>query len=277
MLNGFTYRGRHSDEFDAFWKTESRPFLPIAKTVTENLTECDGVYDFSSANIDNRLHYENRTFGGVLTVRAENLRELHCKFTKIANWLEGDYGDLIFDDMPETVWSAKVENVEQVTYEIQRLGKIRLVFTVKPFSRFLYRSTEPIILDSNIILDTALALDGETYTFDVAGDTSVSIKNYGDWYTTPVVTVSGEFSYLEIKAFDEKKIRYYGGCTSGDIVVFDFTKNQIMKNGALDNLNSLGNYWDFAPGANQIEILTDGTANLEFFMEFYFKYGAVIT
>lgn len=275
-MNGFTFRGHHSDEFDAFWKTESRPFLPIVKTVTENLTECDGDYDFSNVNIDSRQHYENRAFSGMLTVKADNLKELHLKFSKIANWLEGGYGDLIFDDMPETVWSAKIENVEQVTYELRRLGKIRLVFTVKPFSRFLYRSTEPVILDSNIILDTALALDGETYRFEVSGDSGICVRNYGDWYTAPIVTVSGEFSYLEIKAFDEKKIRYFGGCGSDDTIGFDFSKNQIMKNGVLDNLNSLGHYWDFVPGANQLEILTDGIADLTFFMEFYFKYGAVI-
>lgn len=275
-MSGFTFNGRHTDEFDAYWKTDSRPFLPIAKTITENLPECDGEYDFSSVNIDGRQHYENRAFSGTLTIKAENLGELHYKFSTIANWLHGDYADLVFDDMPETIWSAKVENVEQVTYELRRLGKIRLVFTVKPFSRFLYRSTEPIILDSNIILDTALALDGETYTHEICGDTDIDIRNYGDWYTTPMVTVSGEFTYLEIKASDEKKIRYFGNCAAEDTVVFDFEKNQVSKNEVIDNLNSLGHYWDFVPGTNSLKILTDGQAKLEFYMNFYFKYGAVI-
>ncbi|MBO5408890.1 MAG: phage tail family protein [Clostridia bacterium] len=276
-MDGFTFNGRHTNEFSSYWKTNTRPFLPTRKTVIENLPERDGEYDFSEVNIDGRAHYENRAFSGVLTVKASDMNDLHYRFTEIANWLCAGYCDLIFDDMPTTVWTAKVENIEQVTYELRRLGRIQLTFTVKPFSRYLYnRPSEPIILDSNTVLDTPFALDGEDYQHSVNGEQNILVRNYGDWYSAPSITATGNWGYLEIKCSDSKKIRYYGGCSDGDVVSFDFENNQVLKNGIPDNTKSLGHYWDFTPGENLITVLTDGTANLDIFMEFYFKYGAVM-
>ena len=271
----FRFNNKHCSEFDMIWKSESRPFIPIAKKITESLPEMDGEYDFSDVNLDNRLHYENRIFSGIISVKSDSIMALQNQFSKIANWIMCGYAPLIFDDMPTTVWTAKIENVDQVLYALQKIGKANLTFTVKPFSKFLYDSDYEIILDSEVMIGSDFLIGGLTYDFTANGNTNITVKNYGDWYTKPIVTVTGTYGYVEIKADDTKHIRYFGG-SSGNTVIFDFEKNQVSKNGAFDNIHSLGSYWDFPAGDNAIQILTNGTANLHFYMMYNFKYGAVI-
>lgn len=274
---GFKFNGIHSNDMDIVWKTESRPFMPIEKTIIEDTVSTDGIIDFSEINADGRSHYSNRIFTGLITItKCNTLQELHIQLTKIANWLMCGYKNLIFDDMAETVWIAKVENADNVMYLLSKIGKAVLNFNVKPFSKYLLDSNSELLLDSETILDSGIPLDGFDYNYSITGTESITVKNYGDWYTKPIITIEGIYSYVEIKKDDNTKIRYYGESISNDVVVIDFTKCQITKNGVFDNVNSLGNFWEFTPGDNVLTIITDTAAELNFYMEFNFKYGAVI-
>ena len=194
---GFKYNGIHSNDMSIVWHTDNRPFMPLEKSITEDIAEIDGIIDYSEINIDKRSHYNNRIFSGTISVtKCNTLQELHIQLSKIANWLMCGYRNLIFDDMAETVWTAKVENADNVMYLLSKIGKAVLNFNVKPFSRYLLDSNSELLLDSETILDSNIPLDGFDYNYSVAGTQAITIKNYGDWYTKPIITIEGIYSYV---------------------------------------------------------------------------------
>ena len=73
MKTGFTFKGRHSDEFGLVMKTSSRPIHPEMKSYTYDSPLTDGVYDFSSANSYGRAFYQNRIFTLIMQIYADDL------------------------------------------------------------------------------------------------------------------------------------------------------------------------------------------------------------
>lgn len=273
---GITFKGVHSNSIPVIWKSISRPFLPLPKIYTDAAPEADGEYDFSEFNEDGRLHYNDRVFEGIITTAARHMTELQVILTKVARWLVGGWGSLIFDDMPDTIWMAKIENVSQIGYELGKVGSAAVYFRVKPFSNWYYNSNSGAIeLDSPVSLYNGLPLDFENNnTFNFTNNTVLNINNLGDWYTKPVIEVTGSFGYIEIRA--KKTIRYNGGCQSGQIIKIDCLKSIIEKDGVNDSINSIGDFFELDPGDNSLTILSDGNGQITFNFEYQFINGAVI-
>ena len=269
---GIKFRGVHSSEIGAVWKSENRPFLPTAKIHTESLPEVDGSYDFSEVNQDGRIHHEDRVFQGTISVKTKNMEELQDKLTEVARWLVGGYGELEFDDMPGTIWKAKVENPEQVMYELGKIGKATVYFRVHPYSEWVVDSTVTgIPIDFPIPLDSEYPLDfaGNIYSYAFGAETDIEVNNLGDWYTKPLVIVTGTYGYIELQIGD-KSIRYFGGSVTNDIVVIDCKKFVIAKNTNDDTVNSIGDFFELKPGINEIRIISDGSGKVAFDFKFIY-------
>lgn len=273
---GIKFKGIHSNTIPAVWKTIRRPILPTPKTYSVSLPEVDSEYDFSEFNEDGRLHYNDRVIEGTLTVVATGMYSLQKALTKLAKWLIGGWGELEFDDMPGTVWTARIENVEQVQYELGKAGIATVYFRTKPFSKLTLDSeTGGILLNSSTPIEANLPLElniNQSYNF--SNGTILKYENYGDWYTKPIFTLAGTYSYVEFQC-NGKTFRYNGGSTSGQTVVIDCIKFITTKNGVNDSVKTVGNYFEFVPGLNEIKILTNGTGQVSIKSDFNFIYGVV--
>lgn len=250
--------------------------MPTPKTYTVSLPEADSEYDFSEYNEDGRLHYNDRVIEGTLTVVANGMYGLQKALTRLAKWLIGGWGELEFDDMPGTVWTARIENVEQVQYELGKAGIATVYFRTKPFSKLvLDNESGGILLNSNIPIEADLPLDiniNQSYSF--SNGTVLEYENFGDWYTKPVFTIIGTYGYIELQC-NGKIFRYNGGSSSGQTVVIDCEKYITTKNGTNDSINTIGDYFEFVPGTNKITILTDGTGEITIRTDFNYIYGVV--
>ena len=253
--------------------------MPEPKTYYESLPDTDSDFDFSEFNEDGRQHYNDRVFEGTLSVVGRDMQEIHILLTKIGRWLFGGSKTLEFDDMPGTVWTAKVENTEQVSYELARIGTASVYFRVKPFSKWFLDSaaggvpldTDKIDIDSEIPIDLDL---NPTYTF-TQGSQSVIVNNLGDWYTTPVLTITGSFTKLTI-ASGTKQYTYTGSIQTGDTLIIDCEKPMATKNGQNVMPFLSGNGLVFAPGSNELTITSDGTGQVTVTFDFKFINVAVI-
>lgn len=275
---GFTFKGVHTSEIGAVWKSNNISLVPDAKSFYEDCPEVDGEFDFSSANADGHPHYHDRVFEGVLQMKERNLEYLQYSLSKMAQWLMGDWGELIFDHMPQVIWTAKIENVDALRYEIGKIGKATVFFRAKPFSDWIYNSQSGgVILDDPILLEMSnIPLDqefNETYTFADLKD--ISIMNYGDWHTKPVIELTGNFSWVQITC-GSRYIRYTGGCGIGDTISIDCKTYMVTKNGSNSSLYSSGNFIEFAHGANPVTITSNGSGQAMFIFNYKFIYGVNI-
>lgn len=273
---GIKFKGIHSDTIPAVWKTIRRPILPTPKTYSVSLPEADSEYDFSEFNEDGRLHYNDRVIEGTLTVVSTGMYGLQKTLTRLAKWLIGGCGELEFDDMPGTVWTAKIENVEQVQYELGKAGIATVYFRTKPFSKLTLDSeTGGILLNSSTPIEANLPLElniNQSYNF--SNGTILKYENYGDWYTKPIFTLAGTYGYVEFQC-NGKTFRYNGGSASGQTVIIDCNKYITTKNGVNDSIKTVGNYFEFVPGTNEIKILTNGTGQISIKTNFNYIYGVV--
>lgn len=274
---GLTFQGVHLSEIGAVWKSNNISLVPDAKSFYEDCPEIDGEFDFSAANIDGHPHYHDRIFEGVLQMKERNLQYLQYGLSKLARWLMGGWGELIFDHMPQVVWWAKIENVDALRYEIGKIGRATVFFRAKPFSDWIYNSQSgSIVLDDPIYLDSDIALDHEfNDTYNFASNEEVSVMNFGDWYTKPVIEITGDFSWMQINC-GNRYIRYSGGCGVGDTIKIDCKTCMVTKNESNDSINSTGDFVEFAHGANPVTITSNGSGQAKFIFNYKFIYGAVV-
>jgi phage-related protein len=252
--------------------------MPAVKTYTQDAPESDSDYDFSEYNDSGRLHYYDRVFEGTLTAVGGNMTQLHMTMTKLAQWLFGGWKTLEFDDMPGTLWTAKVENPDQVSFDLGRIGTASIYFRVKPFSKwFLNSMSGGIPLDSKILLQTGIPLDlnlSNVFNF-VAGNQTFTLSNLGDYYTQPKITVTGSFSQFTI-GIGAKTYTYSASATTGDVLVIDCQTQIITKNGVNAMKNVTGNPFELAPGENVITINSNGTGQASVLFDYNFINMAVI-
>lgn len=257
MKTGFTFKGRHSDEFGLVMKTSSRPIHPEMKSYTYDSPLTDGVYDFSSANSYGREFYQNRIFTLIMQVYADDLTELQRKISRISVWLTGR-GELIFDDTPFVKWNAAVLN--SIDYAPERYGRkaiLSVSFDVKPFSECIFDTSSGPALDMALSLDKAMPLDMNTaLTFST---NTINVINCGTWYVRPtlifdVSEYSGSFTSLSVEC-GSKKLSIGGVSSSYNLekIIIDLEK-QTVRDGKGTSLMAYfgGEFFELAPGVNTI-------------------------
>ncbi len=275
---GITLNGIHSSTIPVTWKTSKRPIMPTPKTYSQAAPEDDSEYDFSEYNMDQRLHYYDRVFEGTITAVSRNMTELNLLLTKVARWLFGSWKTLEFDDMPGTIWTAKIENPDQISYEFGKIGTATVYFRVKPFSRwFLNSSSGGVPIDSKVLINSEINLDldfNPTYEF-TAGSQLFTVDNLGDWYSAPSITITGVFTQLSI-GIGSKFYIYSGNIQEGDTLVIDCKDHMATING-LNAMSSIsGDRFEFEPGTNTLFITSDGTGQATVTFDYNFINMAVI-
>ena len=106
---GFTYNGKHSiDDFGIYRTSDGNRYndnlVPQMTDKTADVPGGDGQYYFYT-------HYKSRQFS--IPIAFDNLSE--SKYREMRNWLNGkEIRDLIFDECPYKVYSAKVTGTPQL-------------------------------------------------------------------------------------------------------------------------------------------------------------------
>lgn len=256
MRNGFTFKNRHSSEFDVTVQTQSRPIIPEVKEQTYEVPLMDGEYDFSSANAYGREFYKNRVFKMDIKVIGNNLVDLQTRLAKITVWLRGK-GQLVFDDTLNVYWNAHIIDMVDYKPEHGHSTVLSVSFKVDSFAYLTFNVIDGPILDSAVMLGSDIPLDmSEYFTFTGAGQHTV--YNIGDVPVRPVITVSGGKGILMIKC-KEKTLFVPGNC------VINLEKQTVTDNDGRSLMNNVsGTFFELEPGANIISLNITATITVSY-------------
>lgn len=268
MRNGFKFRDNHSSEFGVTVRTKSRPIRPEVKSVTVDLPCRDGVYDFSRANPMGREYFYERVITVSISVTSSSLEAMQNKLSALARWLTGE-GDLIFDDMPHTVWHGRI--LDEIIYLPEHAGKsavLEISFRVKPFSTCVFSSEGPE-LDCSIPVGTNIPLDIKVYLRGMLyGNGNVKILNFGDRPVRPVIKITGEAEDIIISN-GEKTLSF---SVSGDAII-DCENQNVTDSEGYAKVS--GEFFELQSGVNTLQIENSNTSELNIEVSYSpeFTYG----
>ena len=126
---GFTFKGRHSSEFNIGFRSVDRTVLPERRRKEFTILGKSGTLEIESTEYDKR--YIKGTLGVLYVDRFEELRK---NIRDLAGWLSG-YGLLIFDDEKDKAYEAAIYSatgIEQL--QLQPRGVIDIEFECQPFA-----------------------------------------------------------------------------------------------------------------------------------------------
>ena len=141
---GFTFRGRHSSEFNIGFRSVDRTVLPKRRISEITIPGRSGTYEMG---ID---EFEKREIVGIIGIMNEsNFEELRKKVREIAYWLSGS-GKLIFDDERDKYYQARIAgqvDIAQLTMQPKATAKI--VFSCQPFAMSAEKKRKPLNIGHN--------------------------------------------------------------------------------------------------------------------------------
>lgn len=235
---GFSFKGIHSDSFK--WlgvRTVHNEILPEAKTITIESDFIDGDFDFSESS--GRVKYNTRVFEKEIFLKGNNLKNVNEQARRLVDWLSGGYGDLILDENPDLIWTAKVSN--QIDFEPQliRAGKASIYFKAQPLGR--YKDKVSISLEES---ETNFINDG--------------------WFCKPTITVNGSFDSFWIK-INEVTFNYPKEVKKS--LVIDCEKMTVYADASIATNKSYGDFGEVIKGENSVFISAEGDYNAK--LEYY--------
>ncbi len=260
MRAGITYRNKHSSEFCTIVKTVGRPIIAPVRQKDEEVPNRDGNVDCSESG--GRLFYDDKVLELEFLLVTPSDTELHRQATRFINWISGGYGELIFDDMPYTVWIAKPVDIDKLAIELYKNSKIKIQFRCRPFNKFLFDS-DGIPLDSDVILDSDVPIgfgDENEIEFS-AGSSSYTFEYLGSAPVRPVLHISLEPTVQQF-------IMTMGGVTLTITPASGAVVNKVYiidcENGDMPE-DVIGDFCELKPGENEINIQSIGGAGNVFF------------
>lgn len=130
---GFTFRNRHTSEFNLCVKTEDRSLVPERRKNTFVIPGQHGEIDYEMNT------YEKRPISVILgTFLNEDWVDLRLRAREIAQWLSGD-GLLVFDDEPDKAYTASVYNYIGLNqFHLMPQGEFTVEFNCQPFAQSVY-------------------------------------------------------------------------------------------------------------------------------------------
>ncbi len=267
MRSGFKFKDRHSSDFGITVKTKSRPIRPEAKVYTLDIPCRDGAYDLSEANSMGREYFYDRTFVITVSVCSDNLYTLQDRLSLLSAWLMGS-GELIFDDMPNTVWYGKIS--DEIIYMPEHGGKtavLEVSVRARPFAKCIF-GTEGPVLDTYINIDNNILLVlEETMHYEVSGQADIAVWNFGERPLRPCMRIQGGGSI--ILTLGERTLSFEGG----DVCIVDFERQSVEVNEK--NVSISGEFFEFAAGNNllHVENSTSAVVTIDISYTPEFNYG----
>lgn len=126
---GFTFKGKHSSEFNIGFKSVDRTVIPERRKKEFTILGRSGTLELESTE------YEKRYITGAIGVMyISKFEELRLKIRDLAGWLSGS-GLLIFDDEPDKAYEASVYSavgIEQLM--LQPRGTLDIEFECQSFA-----------------------------------------------------------------------------------------------------------------------------------------------
>lgn len=273
MMYGFTYRGRHSSEFGLLMNTKDRPVMPPMRKEKATAMYRDGDVDYS--NSGGRIYYDDRIVKLTLTVIKPELRQTHDTVSKIVSWLSGWYDELIFDDMPYTVWLARPEDLGSIEASLHRIGKFTVQFRCKPFNRDIL-DFAPVKVGAKVPIGRMIPINYQCDTeisFE-SGAKEISFNNVGDAPTYPIINISAlKDSYISSIQIE------LNGCMLAykkifSEISFDCFFWRAMSGGEEVTSAVSGDYPELIPGENKITITASDSGKLTINGYPQYLYGA---
>lgn len=260
-MNGITFRGKHSREFGIVVRTLRRPPIAPVKQFDEEIAFHDGNADYSEAG--GRLFYQDKVLELEFGFISRNLRELNKSISKFISWLAGGYGDLIFDDMPFTIWRAKPVDLGDVELSARKNGRVTVQFRCRPFNSWIF-SSEGMPLDSDIQLDSNVPLGfGDENEIDFAiGSNSYTLDYYGTAPIRPIIVVTSSGGVALSVNSKVMAISEINGTA-----IIDCAK------GTVENAKVGGRFIEIQAGENKIQIVATAAGSVKFNYIHNFLYG----
>lgn len=259
MRLGFSFNGIHSKRFGITMLTKSRTLLPETKQYYYSALAADGNYDFTYANSRGRAAYGNRTFQIVMQVYADNALRLSEKINSICSWLIGR-GKLIFDDIPDSVWEARVVNSVDFAPEINgSKAVLNVVFEAEPFSNAQFDTMTGPEIDHNIRLESGLPITlAEEFIFTMQKSTKnceFEIWNIGTWYVCPKLIIETEIGKENEITLEcgGKVLKISCGICTEIIIDTDCCTVSDEDGNCIDRYTD-GEFFELAPGKNIITL-----------------------
>lgn len=247
MVNSLSYNGVRLDSIEGVcWESASRPIAPAPKELKISPSNMDGDYNFWTANVDKRPHYDSLVHSGVFHISGRNLTDCQIKANRLMSILfsnMGEYCKIIFDDTPNTVWLGVHDGTSKVTYEGYKRIDIEVNFSCYPFPT---HKCSPI---------------KSKLTF--SGSSIYSFNNVGTWFTRPVLRLTGSFSKLRVN-YRGVSLVYSGVSTGGDVTVVDFEEHMVYKNGQPMGEYLEGEFKELSSGVTVFNFSCTGSCTCEF-------------
>lgn len=247
MHHGITFRGRHSDEFNVAVKTVGRPITPPVKQEDEAVSYRDGNIDFSEAG--GRLYYEDKVLELEFSIIAVSTTRLNITVSRIASWLSGGYGELVFDDMPFVFWLAKPADIDDLTINLYRNGKTKVQFRCRPFNKWVFDS-KGIPLDCDYPLDSDIPIGlGDENEIVFSANTTRVLNYAGTAPVRPVIKIelANTVTRFSISVNGVKAQRIAAG-----------QNFEIDCSSAVMPAGFKGDFCELLPGENEIKIESTG-------------------
>lgn len=189
-MNGITFKGIHSSQFDLMLKSDNRQALSNVTRYTVQVPGCAGSVDFGGDT------YGEGQISVILTyVYRYDMAGLMKTIEQVGGWLydDGSYYDLIFDDAPNRKYKAKMAANLDVP-PADGYVDLKIIFTVNPPHPFDLNNNPitPADIAARLIWDTAmLDPDGKQYlqTFPNNGNMRFTIG--GTMPVKPVIKLIG--------------------------------------------------------------------------------------
>ncbi len=274
---GFKFRDIHSDAFTKSVRTERlgaraeqrvRFFTPELR---------DGSLELSDLNSYKRFFYEDMTAEVRLFVTARDREALEKKLGRLCGWLSGK-GDLIFDALPFSVWTASCAGEP----EISRMSgapaaEVAAAFRMRPGCRCVYKAEEMVSLGVMVKIGSAVPIGLSAYsskTFSVAaGGTELEVMNFGNMAVRPVIVLecAQGLSSVSVSA-SGRTLSYTGSAAAitadcGEMTVTDGS-------GACAAGDVEGSFLELAPGAGIVTVTAEKACEVTISAEPLFTYSA---
>lgn len=229
---GFTYRGKHTREFEGLViKTDNNQLIPAKRYERITIPDKNGQYIFEDGYDNKILEFDCSLIKGNIQSRRQRARD-------IAYWLSGR-GDLILDGESDKTYKV-IRTVSDINLSLnQVVDNFKVVFETEPFQLGTFKSIS-VDNPTSISLTNEGTAEAETLiSLTGTGDVSLTIDEQTLNLTglTEKITLDSR-RYLVYNELNDNKLDLH----SGDFIKIPVGSSELLITGSVSNISM--QYWD---------------------------------